>query len=247
MKKMICFATGSIWRWAENRGELLSFIKKLHVQGVELTTGNISQFYKFRMSAKDISWLREMDRVSIHAPFRMKRDARSPKEVENILEMLEKMYQKTKATLVIIHPLDLPPLEVLSNYSMAISTENLPKNRKITIRKLKNIMAKYPEMGFCLDVGHAYSWDRFMVGKLVDAFRDRITQVHLHGCYRKKDHLSLRNVSKTYIKSLEPIRSLNVPLVIEEDMIFRNLAKLCEEVEYVHRVFGENKNFIYLH
>ena len=147
------------------------------------------------------------------------------------------MYQQVNAKDVIIHPLDLPSPEILAKYPFKVSTENLVKKRNVTITKLEKIFQEYPNIGLCLDVAHAYLWSKDETQKLIDAFSERITQFHLSGTYRKKDHQSLRIVTKKFLSSIEPIKKLNVPIVIEEEIFAKDLNYLKEEVEYIKQMF----------
>ena len=72
--------------------------------------------------------------------------------------------------------------------------------------------------------------------KLIKAFEDKITQVHLSATYKRKDHQSLRIASKQFIDSIQPIKELDVPIVIEEDIRGKNHLDLVKELEYVKRI-----------
>jgi len=241
MKRTIGFALGSIWRWMKgsNRAQLIDYLKELNIDGVEITLGTKEELYSFRLTPSQVSWLKKLDYVSIHAPFRLVRRADTPEEVIKQLNIISRLYKQVNAKNVIIHPNDLPSPKVLASYDMNFSTENLPKKRKVTIAKLASTLKKYPHMGLCLDVAHAYLWSRSETEKLVKRFSKRITEVHFSGTYRKKDHLSLQKVTKQFIKSIQPIKSLNVPIIIEEDIVMsddllnKNMAVVKNEVQYI--------------
>ncbi len=235
MKRTLCFATGTIWRWSEgkNRAELINYAKKLGFPGIELTLGKKEELYNTKISASQVKWLRNLDYVSIHAPFRLLREADNQEEVIKQLDCIEKIYKQIRAKMIIIHPLDLPPKEVLDKYNMNFSTENLPKKRQVTIRKLHAIFKRYPKLGLCLDVAHAYFWSMFETEKLIKAFKNRITQIHLSGTYRRKDHLPLQQVSPMFIKSIQPIKELEVPVIIEEDVKIKNIKLVKKEIRYI--------------
>ena len=241
MERIICFALGNIYRWmaGKNRAELIKYVKQLDVRGVELTLGRKEELYAFKLKTSQAEWLRSLDYVSIHAPFRLVRNSDSLDETLKQLDIIQGIYQQVKAQTVIVHPNDLPPKHILDSYSMNFSTENLPPKRHITIPKLRKILKAYPEMGLCLDVAHAYLWSKHETQKLVNAFRNRITQVHFSGTYKRHDHLSLTKVSRDFIKSIEPVKSLDVPIVIEESFVFehgirkKSIGTLRKEVGYI--------------
>jgi len=242
MNRLFCFSTGNIWRLTEgkNRAGLIDKIKELDIDGVELIFGSKEGLYNFSLKSSQLSFLRKLDYVSIHAPFRLASNAAGQAEVIKQLDIIQIIYNRINAKNVIIHPNDLPPPEVLEAYNMQFSTENLPKKRSITIRKLGFILKKYPKMGLCLDVSHAYLWSSQETSKLVKKFSKKIMQVHFSGTYRKQDHLSLQKVTPVFLKSIEPIKKLGVPIIIEEDMNFKDdidLGKIKKEVEYIKSLF----------
>lgn len=239
MKRPFCFAIGNIWRWdkGKNRAKLIDSIIKLDVSGVELTIGYKKELYNFRLNPQQIRWLRKLDYVSIHAPFRMVRKAEHEEEIIKQLDLIQKIYNQVKAKNVILHPNDLPTKKILDHYNMKFSIENLPPNRNVTIKKIKAILKKYPKIGLCVDVAHAYLWSRSWTGDLVKNFKNKITQVHFSGTCRKIDHLSLRKVSPIFLKSIQPLKKLNVPIVIEEDMKVKSLNFVRDEIKYIKSLF----------
>ena len=241
IKKIISFALGNIWRWSEskNRADLIQYARNLGVDGVEITFSSKEELYSFKLSEEDVKWLKSLEYVTIHAPFKLKSKSKDEQEIIKQCEIILKLYQQINAKNVIIHPLDLPSPELLAKFPFKVSTENLTKKKNVTITDLQKIFQKYPKIGLCIDVAHAYLWSKDETQKLIDAFGDRITQFHLSGTYKKRDHQSLRKVTKNFISSIEPIKRLNVPIVIEEDFLIKNLNYLHEEVKYIKRMFNK--------
>jgi len=238
MKRIFCFATGNMWRWVKgNKAKLIDYIKELDVSGAELTFSSKEELYNFRLNSKQVKWLKKCDYVSIHAPFRLVRRANNKEEVIKQLDCIKKIYGLVNARNVIIHPNDLPPRKLLDEYDVNFSTENLPKKRHVTIKKLSNIFKKYPNLGLCLDVAHAYLWSRFETGKLVKKFKNRIIQVHFSGTYRKRDHVPLQSVSPIFLKSIKPIKELRIPIVIEEDIKVKSIKFVKDEIRYIKSLF----------
>jgi len=241
MARTISFALGNIWRWsrARNRNSLLAHIRKLEVDGVELTFSSKEELYNFKLSNENEKWLRNLSYVTIHAPFSMVRRAENEEEVIRQLVFIDRLYKKIKAKNVVIHPEDLPSPKILNKFNFNVSTENLPKKKKVSIAKLRKILKKYPRIGLCLDISHAYLWSKHETRKLVSAFGKRITQIHFSGTYKKKDHQSLRAVSRDFMLSIRPVFRLNAPIVIEEDIRTKSARFLREEVDFIRSMFGE--------
>jgi sugar phosphate isomerase/epimerase len=250
MARITSFATGNIWSWVKsgNKNTLIKFIKNLEVDGVEITFSSKEELYATKFSLENEKWLRGLQYTTIHAPFNLLRNANDDKEVVKQLEIIASLYRRLNAKNVIIHPLDLPKPEILERFKFNVSTENLTKKVRasgnsgkkfrLSVAALQKILKRYPKIGFCLDVAHAYTWSKQETSRLVEAFCGRITQIHFSGTYRKKDHQSLRIVSKDFLDSIEPIWKLKAPLVIEENMIKQGQKFLKEEVRYIRDTFG---------
>ena len=237
--RVISFAIGNIWRWEKNRAHLIKYIRKLDIDGVEVTLGFNHELVSFvsSLSKSDRNWLRSLRYVSIHAPFNLADEMQDEKDVVRRLGLIEKLYKDVNAKNVIIHSDVLPRPGLLNRYKFNVSTENLEPYKKVSIKDLKEIFKKYPKAGLCLDVGHAYFYGKHETKKLVEVFGDRITQIHFSGNYRSKDHVSLRKVSKDFLSSIRPIKGLEAPIVIEEDIDKGSLKYLKDEIKYIKSLF----------
>lgn len=242
MVRIFSFASGTLREWtpSKNKAVLINYLKKLDISGVELTLGTKEELYSFRLSKDNQSWLRSLDYVTIHAPFRLVRKAKNQQEVIKQLDIISKLYDEIKAKNIIIHPLDLPPPEILKKYNFDVSTENLPPKRGITISRFKKIFQKYPQINLCLDVAHAYLYSKYETGILIKAFKNKISQFHLSGTYRKRDHQSLRKVTQDFLFSLRPIKELNVPIIIEQDIKTKGLKHVKEEIRYIKNLLTKD-------
>jgi len=239
VRRVFSFALGSIWRWdtSTNRNALIDYVRKLDISGVELTLATKEELYSFSLSKDNKHWLRSLDYVTIHAPFRLIKESKDQREVIKQLNDISRLYHDIDAKTVIIHPHDLLNSDIPRDFECDISTENLPRKSGVPISGLRKILHKYPTIGLCLDVSHAYSWSRAETGTLTEAFKDRISQIHFSGTCRKRDHQSLRDVTQDFLLSIQPVRCLDIPIVIEEDIEPRSLRYLEEEIEYIKCLF----------
>ncbi len=241
MKSVFSFALGNIWRWSnsKNRNTLINSVKKLDISGVELTFSTKEELYSFSLSKPNKKWLRNLEYVTIHAPFRLYQDGENEGQVIKQIKVISKIYHDLNCKNVIIHPdTKMFHLDLLNEYEFKVSVENLPQKNSISILNLGEILDKYSHINFCLDISHAYSWSKFETAKLIDVFQDRISQIHFSGSYRRKFHQSLRKVSKAFLFSIQPIKQLEVPIVIEEDMQPNSLEYVKEEIEYIKNFFS---------
>ena len=238
MPRIISFALGNIWRWekTKNRNDFIKYAKNLDIDGVELTFASKEELFAFKLSPSNEKFLKSLGYITIHAPFDMDEE-NNEEEIIKQLNIISDIYKKVNAKNVIIHPNCLPSRKILDKFKFKISTENLRKKRNITISDFKKIFEKYPKMGLCVDVSHAYSWSKQETENLIKAFGDRITQFHFSGSYRNKDHQSLKIVSKDFLSSIDLLFKSKAPIVIEEDIKIKNEKFLKEEEELVKEMF----------
>lgn len=85
-----------------------------------------------------------------------------------------------------------------------------------TVDELQPYFAELPDAGFCFDIAHAQINDRTMglAHELIDAFGDRLREVHLSSIQDDGSHVSLRERD---IESYWPVlrRCTHVPWVLE--------------------------------
>ena len=233
--RKICFATGNFYTWHKDRNRLIDYVKKLDVDGVELTMGHKEELYSFKLSRANAEWLKKRH-VSIHAPFRLVRNSEDEKEVEKQLRIIERLYKRLDAKNVIIHPDDLPRPAILKKFDMKISTENMPKKKGITIDHLKDILKRYRNLGLCVDVAHAYFWGKEETRRLVRTFDKKITEFHFSCTYKRKDHLSLKKATRDFAYSIQPVIEHPATLVIEENMKDMKMKQVHEEVDHIKKL-----------
>ena len=237
MAKILGFALGYLTKQINHPRIkiLLDHLKELDISGIEITFATKERLYSHNPPAEIDQSLRRFRYIAIHAPFHLVKEAKNEEEVIKQLDIIAKLYSELKAKNVIIHPDNLPPPEILSKYHFKVSIENLRKKRNITISKLRKIFKQYHKISFCLDTSHAYSWSKYETGKLIKAFKNKITQVHLSACYKGKDHQSLRKATKDFLFSIASIKKLDIPIIIEaysKKIAFEFLKK---EIEYIKK------------
>lgn len=240
MGKIFSFALGYL---TENINSpkiklFLDYLRKLGFQGVEITFATKERLYSYNPPTEIKNRLKQFKYLSIHSPFKLVKEAKNKEEIIKQLDLIGKLYFEIGAENVIIHPDELPPPEILKKYNFRISTENLKRKRNITISKLRKIFKKYPKIGFCVDTSHAYSWSKYETGKLIKAFKNRITQIHLSCRYKNKDHQSLTKASKDFLFSIAPIKKLNIPTVLEIEFKKVNLKSIRKESNCVKKLLG---------
>ena len=239
LNNILGVALGNFWRWEKNpnRASLIKYAKQFNLEGIELTVGRKGEAFAFSFDEKDLEFLSSQRYVSIHAPFHILRSTSGEDEIIKLLTLVEEIYNKTNAKTVVFHPNDIPPDKVLKRFNFHMSIENMPKNRWFSIADLEKLLERYKNAGLCLDTAHAFSYSQNHLKEIIDRLGDKITQVHLSGRGNGRDHVRLRDADEGFYESLKPLKKLNVPIIIEEDLEF-DMEKAKEEVE-------EIKKFLY--
>jgi endonuclease IV len=237
--KLISFALGTLHRWVkdDNMAQLLKFVKKLDIQGLEITLATWDNVYKLKFSSSDLKYLKGLEYVSIHAPFRIIRGVDDAEGIKRLLSRIEEIYKMTDSKAVIIHPCDIPEPKTVKKYNFNVITETVPKaHKEYRNLKLEKVFKKYPKIGLCLDVAHSYRNSKNETEYIVKKFKKRIKQIHLSGVYRNRDHISLRCVTKDFLKSIEPIKELDVPIIIEEGFGKNDINSIKKEIKLVREL-----------
>jgi hypothetical protein len=230
----ICFATGSLWRLIGKK-DIIEMISELDIDGVEYTFG---KYYNERIpNEKDFDILKNYKYNSVHAPFRLSLDWVSKDEFNKIIGLVANDYKKMNAKNIVSHPTQVLPKKLPK---IDFVTENLnPKQGKDRPRDgFEKVLNKNSDWGLCLDASHAYDWGIEETERIVKKWKKRIKQVHFSNNRYHKDHLTFEKVSKDFLKSIDPLKDLNVPIVIEEDMYYTKVNDIKKEIKRVREILS---------
>jgi len=233
----LCFATGNLWRLIGKK-DIFEIISQLNIDGIELTLGK--NFNERVLTETNQEICKKYSQNSIHSPFGYSLKYISEKEVFDGLKILQEYSKLTNSKYVIVHPVQTFPKDYFQKASLDFLTENLnPKKGKDRPRLgFEVALNNDPSIGLCLDVSHAYDWSVNETEYIVSKWKHKIKQVHFSNNRYHKDHLSFEKVGKSFIKSIEPLKDLNVPIVLEEDMEFSTVKEIKEELERVRKILG---------
>lgn len=97
---------------------------------------------------------------------------------------------------IVIHPDAIgSSQDVLRLLASKIALENMDARKPLgqDVASLRSLFALYPQARFCFDVAHAYSVDPTLdvAHQLLDAFSDRLVQVHVSGITKDGHHCPL--------------------------------------------------------
>ncbi len=244
MKKLF-IATGNFYRFVDKISPV-EFINSFQVEGIEYTYGK--SYGERPITKKDISIMRKKE-VSLHLPFKyMIFKENKEKDVKDFYKILED-YELVKAKRIVFHPhqkIEKKLLKKAQNKGVNFVTENMRKKHwksKRTMHKRKSfedILNSDKKIDLCLDVAHAYTWSPKETSNIIETWEDRIKQVHLSSTKNLKDHLTLQKITKSFSKSIKPIKNLEVPVILEEDMPKIDKKFVEKEIKLAKKIIGLN-------
>ncbi len=223
-------STGSFFRFGKWIGtqKAIKEISKLGVKHIEIGLIDFERVFKLdlKQAKKDLKGFKT---IGIHLPaIHYKKN----KETEFVTKVIYHLYKKLKADYVTVHSGWIKNPYYLKNKKWKVLIENNTQRHKVGYRKFGNFIKKH-KFDMLLDVAHASDYGLKEVGNYVKNFK--IKAVHLSGGHKRKSvwHKSFSQATKKFLKSIESIKKLNVPIIIEDNKI--DVKKLKKEIKKVKK------------
>ena len=172
--------------------------------------------------------------VSVHAPIYRGADMRE--QYIASLAAIEKKHKEIGFDAVVVHPSLDTDWEMHRQFDLPYVIENMD-SRKTTCKNVTDMRLAFEsfDVPFVLDVNHVYSNDTSMqlADNLLDAFGDRLCEVHLSGYTTFHDPLYV--TQQREILDVVPRRK-DLPIIIES--VVDNEEDLKKEYEYIRNYFN---------
>jgi hypothetical protein len=194
-----------------NWSHLISSAESVSHQAIELSAlsgGELPDLIAFLNKGPFL----DFSYVSVHGP--AKEWARSNGNLADVLS--ESLPGFVDA--VVLHPESLEDLGSFSVLGPLLILENMDRHKRSArnVDELRPYFEKLPESGFCFDIAHAQMNDPSMrlAHDLLDAFGDRLRQVHLSSITEDGRHIP---VTESDVQAFWPVleRCREVPWVLE--------------------------------
>ena len=204
-------ATGA---YVDERDDWAAAIERARAEGwrwLELTAlrGRLDSLLPFLDGAPQV--LDAFDRVSVHAPALV---GNAPGEIVKALEPLPFD--------VVLHPDVYGEEPACEELGLRALFENMDITKRFgrSVADLDAVLGRFPDAGLCLDVAHVWTNDASLrLGhELVDAFGDRVRQLHVSGIEHDGTH---RPTTAADIALYEPLldRCRGVPWLLETELV----------------------------
>jgi hypothetical protein len=209
-------------------------ISKEKVDGIEISTSFLDHLLDFRLSQQSFAMLKSMSDVGIVAPAKFK--YRNDRYTRDVLNKLRAVYDLIQAKYAVFHSHTIEDFSLLDQETMVISLENDRAVYQTTPQQIKEVLTQHPNLRFVLNTAHALSVNKDEVKEYVALLKDKIIAVHLSAREGDTDHTPLCRADKAMLKSLEPVRKLDCPVLIECWHTYKDQIK--EEIEFVRNWLG---------
>jgi hypothetical protein len=209
-------------------------ISQEKVDGIEISTSCLDHLLDFRLSQQSFAILKNMSEVGIVAPAKFK--YRNDRYTREVVTKLRQVYDLIQAKYAVLHSHTIEDFSLLDQETMVISLENDRVLYQTTPAQMKALLDEHPNLRVVLNTAHALSVDKGEVKEYVSLLKDKIIAVHLSAREGDMDHTPLCRADKAMLKSLEPVRNLDCPVMIECWHTYKDLIK--EEIEFVRNWLG---------
>ena len=225
--RAIGFSTGALAKGDFRRGLMLGR-EAGAVRAVELSAlreGELSSLIE-AVSSLDLS---SFDYVSFHAPSTLRE-----LDEETVVTALESLPHEYP---IVAHP-EIIGSDRWRSLGDRLCIENMD-NRKTagrTTAELSELFERFPDAGFCLDVGHARQIDPTMnvAVSMLRAFGNRLRQIHLSEVGPRGEHIGMSRLAQIAFARLTPYLPSECPVIIESIVAGEQIA---EELDAATRLF----------
>lgn len=150
--------------------------------------------------------------VSVHAP-----SAFAAHEERTVAAALLPVARR--GWLVVLHPDAIRDYGVWAPFGDRLCIENMDRRKPVgrTAGELRPVFARLPRASFCFDVAHACQCDPSMgeAARLLDAFGDRLAEVHLSELTAQSRHVRLSAAGARACRRIAHLLPVHVPVIIE--------------------------------
>jgi hypothetical protein len=164
------------------------------------------------MAALDGLDLEGFDYVSVHAPSRI-----TPGNEQQVVELLRPA--AGRGWPIIVHPdvIETDALWATLGRALCIENNDRRKSTGKSWRDLHEWFERFPDAGFCLDLGHARQVDLSMTEAyfMLKVFRDRLVQLHVSDVTTRSRHERLSALCVRSFRDVAKFVPRQLPIIVE--------------------------------
>lgn len=225
MSRAIGFSTGAIAKGDFRRG--LELNRRTGVEAVELSALREGELFPLIEAIPSLD-LSAFTYVSFHAPSKL--------TALDEPTLLDALHSLPPAWPIVAHP-EIITSDDWRSLGSRLCIENMD-NRKTTGRTLDEmaeLLDRFPDAGFCLDVGHARQIDPTMnvAVAMLRAFDHRLRQLHVSEVGPRGEHLPMSRLAQIAFARVATFLPEECPIVIESVVPEEQIAAELQAVRFV--------------
>lgn len=239
MQNLISISTGFLYKFMEDRNEMIKTISRFSPEGIEISFAHPNDLINFKLSESALNYLKSLNYVTIHAPWK-EISYDTNQESKEVLRLIKKLYDKIQAKYVIFHINEIKNPDILKDIGVNFSIENMDwKQKPNNPDEIEEFLIKNKDSGFTFDFAHALTVSNDDISQYIHRLKGNLNQIHLSYKDRKlKDHWFLHKFDSPSLReSLTLLKSVSVPFVFEcvaSDSSEIPLIK--KEIEYIKSI-----------
>jgi hypothetical protein len=222
----IGFSTGALFRDQLALGVEAS--RRLGLRSVELSAlrhRELAGLIAFA-EANDLS---DFLHVSVHAPTDF-----TPDMEESVISSLRPLATE-RHWFVVVHPDCMTRDDLWSQLGDRLCVENMDKRKPVgrTLEELRSLFTRFPDAGFCFDIGHAHQVDPSMTEacRILREFAYRICQLHVSEVTSSSKHDRLSKGVLEAFREVADLLPVNAPAILETPVDVKEAREEVRKVE----------------
>ena len=226
---LLGFSTGCLHKTHDPLApETFDIFRQMGANAIELKIYDMDEAPRLlNLQQKDFVGFRY---VSIHAPSFDRYNSNSMIKFRETLDIFEKFCAKVRINSIVFHPDEIGEWAIFENYTFPVLIENMDWKKEIGkyVESMQDIFEK-ADAPMALDLNHCFTNDPSMhlAYDMIDAFRERILEIHLSGF--EKAHDPLFQTQQREI--LEAVFDKELPIIIESEC--ENAQDAKKEFDYI--------------
>ena len=258
MPGKILISTSSLRRWKLSLNEQIDLCHNLDIDGIEISFQSKDEFLNFNLTYKNMKTLNRFKFNTIHLPFENITYNKQQKELIDKLNLLNK---KIRPKFIVAHSNNVLDYSIFNGINLAIENYGFTRkqfifyhskqifnmilkgilNTKIKLsikdqnKKLHLDLKNNKDLKLILDTSHASSISETEIENLINLYKDKIIGIHLSAFCNYKNHVSLNKTDNSTLKNLAVIKTLNVPLILEQKFPYRNSESIRQEITFLKK------------
>lgn len=241
---VVAISTGCCFDLDLNQLESIHWLERFKglIDGVELLFAFPNELLEFNFDERALSFLKELDFVSIHMPFKEIEYGKSA-ETRRLLSKAGAVAKKAGVQYIVFHPNNVKEFTALKA-SVPVCIENMnpkPENSGFrTVEEISKILSKNSFLNLVLDVEHAIGSGIRPKDFLI--LSNKLKAIHVSVPWQRngkpKGHGFVSEFGQKFLPQLKEVLPFSVPKVLETDFYPEKVPLIEKEIKLLKQLSG---------